>query len=123
VEATAYGSRAIVERFREEGVGIDGIIAIGGVARKSSFVMQIVADVLKMPIHVPAADQSVALGAAMFAAVAAGLYPDIPAAQKALGAPIEKIYKPDAKRAALYDSLYAKYSSLGAEVEKLTKKN
>ncbi len=123
VEATAYGSRAIVERFRAEGVGIDGIIAIGGVARKSSFVMQIVADVLKMPIHVPAADQSVALGAAMFAAVAAGLYADIPAAQKALGAPIEKIYKPNAQRAALYDSLYAKYSSLGAEVEKMTKKN
>ncbi|MDR3161727.1 MAG: ribulokinase, partial [Spirochaetaceae bacterium] len=90
VEATAFGARAIVERFREQGVAINEIIGIGGVARKSSLVMQILADVLNMPIKVPANDQSVALGAAMFAAVAAGLYPDIPAAQAVLCPPIEK---------------------------------
>jgi L-ribulokinase len=119
VEATAFGARAIVERFREQGVAINEIIGIGGVARKSSLVMQILADVLNMPINVPANDQSVALGAAMFAAVAAGLYPDIPAAQAALCPPIEKTYVPNAERAGIYDSLYEKYRNLGAFAETL----
>jgi L-ribulokinase len=118
VEATAFGARAITERFREEGVPIESIAAVGGIAGKSSFVMQTVADVLKMPIEVAAGDQSVALGAAMFAAVAAGLYPDIPAAQKAMGAPIEKIYMPNAERAKIYDEIYERYKRLGKFVEK-----
>jgi L-ribulokinase len=116
-EATAFGARAIVERFREQGVAIEGIIGIGGVARKSSLVMQILADVLNMPIDIPANDQAVALGAAMFAAVAAGLYPDIPSAQKAIGSPIEKTYKPNPEGVRLYDSLYSQYQALGAFVE------
>ncbi|MDR2619385.1 MAG: ribulokinase [Treponema sp.] len=117
-EATAFGARAIVERFRQEGVAIEGIIGVGGVARKSPFVMQIIADVLNMPISVPAGDQPVALGAAMFAAVAAGLYPDIPAAQKAICAPIEKTYTPRAREAGIYDKLYQEYLKLGAFAEK-----
>jgi L-ribulokinase len=120
-EATAFGARAIMERFIEEGVAIEGIIGIGGVARKSPFVMQILADVLKRPIHVPASDQAVALGAAMFAAVAAGLYPDIPSAQKALGSPIERTYTPRAENSALYDGIYARYGALGKFVAGLTK--
>jgi len=116
-EATAFGARAIVERFREEGVEIEGIIGIGGVARKSPFVMQILADVLNMPISVPAGDQSVALGAAMFAAVAAGLYPDIPSAQESLCAPTEKTYNPQPREAGIYGKLYQDYRKLGAFVE------
>ena len=121
-EATAFGARAIVERFREEGVAIEGIIGIGGVARKSSFVMQIIADVLNMPIHIPANDQAVALGAAMFAAVAAGLYPDIPAAQKALCAPVDRIYTPNSRNVKIYEDLYRRYKTLGAFVEEQTRK-
>jgi L-ribulokinase len=113
-EATAFGARAIVERFAEEGVVIDGIIGIGGVARKSPFVMQILADVLNRPISVAANDQCVALGAAIFAAVAAGLYPDIASAQKVLASPIEKTYTPRAKQAAVYNALYDRYKALGA---------
>jgi L-ribulokinase len=120
-EATAFGARAIVERFREEGVAVEGIIGIGGVARKSPFVMQIIADVLNMPIDVPANDQAVASGAAMFAAVVAGLYPDIPAAQKALGSPIEKTYTPNPKRTGLYDRIYREYLNLGSFAESLVK--
>jgi L-ribulokinase len=119
-EATAFGARAIVERFRDEGVAIEGIIGIGGVAKKSSLVMQILADVLNMPISIPAGDQSVALGAAMFAAVAAGLYPDIPAAQKALCSPIEKTYNPQPREAGIYGKLYQEYKKLGAFVEEQT---
>ncbi|MDX9959577.1 MAG: FGGY-family carbohydrate kinase [Spirochaetia bacterium] len=121
VEATAYGSRAIIERFREEGVPVNGIIAIGGVARKSPMVMQIVADVLGMPIAVPASDQAVAMGAAMFAAVVAGLYPDIPAAQAAMAAALETEYKPDPGRSKVYDQLYKDYLALGSFVESRTK--
>jgi L-ribulokinase len=117
VESTAFGARAIIERFRDEGVAIEGVIAIGGVARKSPFVMQIIADVVKMPINVPASDQCVALGAAIFAAVVAGLYPDIPSAQQMLCAPIEKTYIPNPARARLYDIIYSKYKTLGAFVE------
>jgi L-ribulokinase len=117
VEATAFGSRAIVERFRREGVAVQKVAAIGGVARKSPFVMQTVADVLNMEIAVTASDQSCALGAAMFAAVAAGLYPDVLAAQKAMSAGASALYKPDAKAAAAYDGLYRRYLALGAFIE------
>jgi L-ribulokinase len=120
VEATAFGARAIVERFREQGVAINEIVGIGGVARKSSLVMQILADVLDMPIKVPVNDQSVALGAAMFAAVVAGLYPDIPAAQAVLCPPIEKTYYPRREQVRVYDSLYKMYQNLGAYAETLT---
>ncbi|MDR0553529.1 MAG: ribulokinase [Treponema sp.] len=116
-EATAFGARAIVERFVEEGVAIDGIVGIGGVARKSPLVMQIVADVLNKPIDVLANDQCVALGAAMFAALVAGLYPDITSAQKALTPPVEKTYIPDPKRAAVYNDLYKRYRALGTFAE------
>jgi L-ribulokinase len=118
VEATAFGARAIVERFRDEGIPIESIAGVGGIAGKSGFVMQIAADVLKAPIEVAAGDQSVALGAAMFAAVAAGLYPDIPAAQKAMGPPIEKIYRPNPERSKVYDGIYESYKRLGGFVQK-----
>ncbi len=77
VESTAYGSRMIVERFESEGVPIKEVIALGGVAKKSPFVMQTLADVLNRPIKVARSEQTCALGAAMFAAVAAGEYPKV----------------------------------------------
>ncbi len=116
VEATAFGSRAINDRFISEGVRIDGIIALGGVAKKSDFVMQIVADVLNMPIKVAKSEQSVALGSAMAAAVVAGVHKDLGSAQKAMGGGFEKEYHPDAARAKRYEVLYEKYKRLGAFV-------
>ncbi len=117
VEATAFGSRMINERFINEGIRIDGVIAIGGVAKKNPFVMQIVADVLNMPIRVAASDQTCALGAAMAASVVAGIHKDIPAAQTAMGGGYEKEYKPDPVRAAKYEALFKKYSNLGKLIE------
>ena len=119
VEATAYGSKAIVDRFADEGVAIRSIIAIGGISQKSPFVMQTLADVLGMPIEVVDTDQACALGAAMFAAVAAGLHPDVAAAQRAMGAGRGRRYQPDADRHALYTTLYARYRKLGDAVERL----
>ena len=120
VEAAAFGSRAIVERLASEGVAVERVAAIGGVARKSPLIMQISADVLGMPIAVTSSDQSCALGAAMFAAVVAGLYPDVLAAQKAMRAPTERVYEPDPARKATYDDIYLKYKALGDFVERTT---
>jgi len=117
VEATAFGSRAIVERLRSEGIRIDSAIAIGGVARKNPFVMQTVADVMNLDVAVAAGDQAVALGAAMFAATAAGLYPTVEAAQKAMSSGTEKTYRPDPARAKRYDTIYRDYQRLGAFME------
>jgi L-ribulokinase len=117
VEATAFGSRAIVERFVEEGVPIKKVIAIGGVAKKSSFVMQTLADVLNRPIQVATADQACALGAAMFASVASGVHPTLEAAQAAMGSGFDAEYHPRPERVATYDVLYKKYLSLGGFIE------
>lgn len=118
VEATAFGSRAIVERFRAQGVRLDSAIAIGGVAKKSRLVMQILADVLNLEITVPAGDQTVALGAAMFAATAAGLYPSVEQAQEAMAPDTESVYRPEPGRAKQYDRLYGRYLALGSFVER-----
>ena len=119
VEATAFGSRSIVERFIQEGVPIRKVIAIGGVAKKSPFVMQTLADVLNKPIQVARADQACALGAAMCAAVAAGVHPSLEAAQQAMGSGFDAEYIPRPEQVAVYDNLYQKYLKLGSFVEDL----
>jgi L-ribulokinase len=124
VEATAFGSRAIVERFRAQGVRIDSAIAIGGVAKKSRFVMQTIADVMNLEVTVAAGDQTVALGAAMFAATAAGLYGKVEDAQQAMSSGTDSVYRPDPQRAKRYDRLYQDYLALGSFVENtLTRKS
>jgi L-ribulokinase len=118
VEATAFGSKMINDRFISEGIRIDAVIAIGGVAKKNPFVMQIVADVLNLPIKVASSDQTCALGAAIAASVVAGVYKDIPSAQKAMCGGFENEYKPDPARAKKYETLYRKYKELGSMIEK-----
>lgn len=122
VEATAFGAKKIVDRFISEGVKIEGIIALGGVAKKSSFVMQVVTDVINMPILVARSEQACALGSAMAAATVAGLYPTVLDAQKAMGNGFEKEYHPNAENAKKYAELYEKYSRLGSFIEKETQK-
>jgi L-ribulokinase len=118
VEATAFGSKMINERFTSEGIRIDGVIAIGGVAKKNPFVMQTVADVLNMPIKIAASEQTCALGSAMSASVVSGVYKDIPSAQIAMGGGVEKEYLPDPERAKKYEELFIKYKELGSVIEK-----
>jgi L-ribulokinase len=113
VEATAFGARMINERFISEGIPIEGVIAIGGVAKKNPFVMQIVADVLNMPIRVASSDQTCALGAAMGAAVMAGIHKDMATAQKKMGGGFEKEYLPNKENAAKYNVLFDRYKKLG----------
>jgi len=117
VEATAFGAKKIVDRFVDEGVAINGVIAIGGIPKKSPFIMQVSADVLNMPIKVVASEQAVALGSAIAAATACGLYPTIEAAQKTMGSGFEKVYQPNPENAARYQKIYEKYSKLCEFIE------
>ena len=117
VEATAFGSKKIVDRFISEGVPIKGVIALGGVAKKSPFVLQVLADVLNMPIKVARSDQAVALGAAMFASVVSGIYDNIEDAQKAMGNGFEGEFSPDKSNTDKYSELYKRYSEMADFVE------
>jgi L-ribulokinase len=119
VEATAFGSRAIIEQFRKEGIPINAVIAMGGIARKSPFVMQLTADILGMPIRVVTSDQACALGAGMLAAVAGGVHPNVTAAQKRMGSGFDKTFKPDRRAASFYQAAYKRYTGLGTSLEAL----
>jgi L-ribulokinase len=120
VEAICYGSKQIVERFESEGIPIKQVIGIGGVAKKSAFVMQTLADVLDRPIKIAVSEQAPALGAAMYAAVAAGIYPDVLASQKALGSGFAETYTPNPASVADYAARYQQYQALGKFVESAT---
>lgn len=118
VEATAFGGKAIVDRFRAEGVAIDNVIGIGGIALKSPFVMQVLSDVLNMPVKVCNTDQACALGAAMFAATAAGVYSRVEEAIAAMNSGFAKTYEPIPEHAATYQAIYEQYVKVGQFTEK-----
>jgi len=117
VEATAFGAKAIIERFNQENVAINQVVAIGGIPKKSPLVMQILSDVLDMPVKVAKSEQAVALGAAMFGAVVAGIYRSVEEAQKNMGSGFETTYYPDKEKAFIYNTLYDKYKKLGNILE------
>ena len=112
VEATAFGSRRIAEHMKAQGLRIESVNAIGGISKKAPFVMQTLADVMGMPIRVIRTEQTCALGACMFAAVAAGVYPNISQAIEAMGSDIEAEYQPNPQRKQIYDVLYTRYLKL-----------
>ncbi|WP_345949060.1 ribulokinase [Mucilaginibacter sp. PAMB04274] len=118
-EATCFGARNIVERFRSEGVPVEAIIGIGGVAKKSPYIMQMMADVLQMPIRIHQFEHTCALGAAMFAATVAGIYPKVEEAMAAMGGGFDVEYQPEAANTEFYDKRYQQYLALGAFTEKL----
>jgi L-ribulokinase len=111
IEATAFGTRVIVDAFETAGLPVVDFIAAGGLI-KNPLVMQVYADVLRRPIHVIGSEQGPALGSAMHAAVAAGAYSDIGAAADAMGRLDRDVWKPDQARADVYNRLYAIYRNL-----------
>ncbi|MEV6006977.1 ribulokinase [Streptomyces sp. NPDC051976] len=111
VEATAYGTRTIIEAFERSGVPVAEFTAAGGLLR-NPFLMQTYSDVLNRPVNLLVSEQGPALGAAIHAAVAAGAYPDIRAASAAMGRLQRRAYTPDPARAAAYERLYAEYRTL-----------
>lgn len=116
-EATAFGARMITDCFVEQGIPIKGIIALGGVAKKSPFVMQILADVLNMPIKVARSEHTCALGAAMMASVVAGINSDTGEAVSRMGQGFEITYMPDPGKVDIYSSLFSEYRQFGSFVE------
>lgn len=122
-EATCFGAKSIVDRFIAEGIPVKGIIGIGGVAKKSPFIMQMMADVLGMPIRIHQAQHTCALGAAMFAAVVAGIYPTVEEAMAALGRGFDEAYQPDTNLTEVYNKRYGRYMKLGEFVAHETAKN
>jgi L-ribulokinase len=110
-EATAYGTRKIVETFNAAGVPVTEFIAAGGLI-KNPVLMQIYSDVLRMPIHTTASTQGPALGSAIHAAVAAGAYESVRAAADSMGKLNRDVYTPNATAADAYDALYAEYDLL-----------
>jgi L-ribulokinase len=117
VEAICFGSKKIIDRFEEEGVKIKVVVGIGGVAKKSPFVMQTLADVLNRPIKIAVSDQAPALGAAMYAATAARIYNSVEDAKQAMGQGFEATYMPDPYNTKIYQKIYADYQNLGEFVE------
>jgi L-ribulokinase len=117
VEATCFGAKVIVDRFNEEGVPVKGLIGLGGVARKSDYIMQVMADVMNMPIRIHRSEQTCAIGAGMFAATAAGIYDKVEDAMKAMGQGFDKEFFPDKKNTELYTIRYKQYNSLGKFIE------
>ena len=119
-EATCFGAKSIVDRFISEGIPVKGLIGLGGVAKKSPFIMQMMADIMDRPIRIHASEQTCALGAAMFAATAAGLYPKVEDAMSAIGQGFDATYTPDPGRTTLYAQRYLGYQALGQFVESTT---
>jgi L-ribulokinase len=111
LEATAFGTRVIIDAFEDNGVPVTEVTVAGGLTR-NSLLMQIYADVTGRPLGLIGSQQGPALGAAIHAAVAAGRYPDVPAAARAMGKVERAAYTPDPRRAAAYDALYAEYLRL-----------
>ncbi|SHS24631.1 ribulokinase [Mycobacteroides abscessus subsp. abscessus] len=116
IEATAYGTRKIIETFRENGVPVNEFFASGGIAQKNPLVMQIYADVINMPVKVGGGSQGPALASAIFGAVAAGAerggYDDVFVAGQAMGKLDNKVYYPNPDNVTVYNQLYREYSRL-----------
>jgi L-ribulokinase len=117
VEATCFGARMIVERFRDEGIQVRGLIGLGGVAKRSPYIMQMMSDIIKLPIRIHKSEQTCAHGAAMFAATAAGIYTKVEDAMQAMGLGFDGIFHPDPEKAAHYDARFLLYKEAGRFTE------
>lgn len=116
-ESTCFGAKAIVDRFNNEGIPVKGLIGLGGVAKKSSYIMQMMADVMAMPIRIHKSEQTCAMGAAMFAATAAGVYNKVEDAMQAMGQGFDAEYHPNKKNVDVYAKRFEKYKVLGKYIE------
>ena len=111
LEATAFGTRTIVEAFVSSGVPVTELVVAGGLL-KNALLMQIYSDVTRLPLSTIISEQGPALGSAIHAAVAAGAYPDVRAAAQVMGHRVVAAYTPNEANAVQYDALFAEYTLL-----------
>lgn len=120
IHSICFGSKSIVDRFLKEGVEINQVIGIGGVAKKSKFIMQTLANTLDMPVKVAESEQTPALGAAIYASIASGIYNSFDEASETLGSPYHEIYYPEPAQVEIMQDLMKKYTAFGIDIEQLT---
>jgi L-ribulokinase len=123
VESSCFGAKKIADRFIDEGIPIQGVIALGGIAKKSPFIMQMMSDILNMPIKVVKSEQACALGAAIFGAVASNIYNNTFEAMNAMASPFEMVYEPNQNNVPAYQKVYQNYSELAITIEDYIMKN
>lgn len=118
-ESICFGAKQIVECFTSQGVPINGIIGLGGVAKKSAFTMQLLADILDLPVRIHRSEQTCAIGAAMFSATIVGAYATVENAMNAMGQGFEHTYYPNTANRLLYDIRYVRFKNLASRIEKI----
>jgi len=111
MEGSVFTMRSIVDNFENQGLQVKKIVAVGGMARKSPLLMQMIADVLGKEIHVSSVKEAMALGSAILAANAGGVYPDLFSAIRAMGQPVERIYYPGENKEK-YENLFQEFMQL-----------
>lgn len=119
-ESTCFGAKAIIDRFISEGIPIKGLIGLGGVAKKNPFIMQQMADITEIDIRIHRSEQTCALGAAMFAATASGIYDNIQTAMRIMGSGFSETYTPDKNRKRVYKKRYQQYKIFAKEIENIS---
>ncbi|MFH1149317.1 MAG: ribulokinase [Actinomycetota bacterium] len=117
VEATCYGAKAIADTYESQGIRIERVLAMGGIPHRAPYVMQVLADVFGKDVEVAASEQTGALGAAMFAATASGIYGDVLSAQKEMGRGFSRKFIPRPEYARPYLRGYRRYLELGRAIE------
>lgn len=119
VFSTVFGTRRIFDSFVTRGIQIDEVITVGGISKKSPYIMQLMADILKRPIKVSESEQACAQGAAMYAAVACGIYGTLEEAQEFMCQGYEKIYIPNNQNFKKYDKMYFQYLKFGKHIDEI----
>jgi len=112
MESACFGSKRIMEQYEDEGVTLNKIVVMGGVAKKSPYLVQLLANILDRPVHVCREEQTAALGSGMFAATVAGLYTSVEDAISSMGQDIDRVYHPQPGQVERYQKRYERYKAL-----------
>lgn len=112
MEATAFSTKIIIDNFIKNGIAVDSIYATGGIASKNDVLMQMLSDVLQLPIYISGTSQGGAVGSAIYAAAAAGVFASLDEAAEAMGSIKEQHFEPNKEIYPMYEAVYGEYLKL-----------